>query len=177
MGKTIIIVVAAIALIGLVMVGGCFSLAIIGAASDSGESSSSSSTSVSKIPSEYILMDYTGKTQSSIASSYGYNTMPDSGKVFLIVSVKLENHGYEEFYVNPTNFELVVDNVAYDPDTATYSLDGYIDSLTLKNGGKTSGVLAFQIPKDSSNSYSLEYNSISWTDYNILSSSDILNFQ
>lgn len=45
----------------------------------------------------YVLI----KCHSFQLNKIGYST-PDPGKVFLVTNLQIENHGYDEFYVNPT---------------------------------------------------------------------------
>ena len=68
----------------------------------------------------------------------------------------LENHGYGSLDINPNYFAVIIDKVAYPYDKATYSTESPLTPLTLLDGGKTSGYLVFQIPKDKTQ-YNLIY--------------------
>ncbi|HPJ83743.1 MAG TPA: DUF4352 domain-containing protein [Methanothrix sp.] len=115
-------------------------------------------TQASDLPSEYILIN----RSASLYSSIGRYTKPDPGKVFLLLNMVIENHGYSEFAVNPWYFSIIIDGVEYPHDSATYAVDerglAPLDSVNVRNGGSTSGCLVFQIPKGKEESlYYIEY--------------------
>jgi len=66
-------------------------------------------TQTSDLPSEYILINRSALLYSSI----GRYTKPDPGKVFLLLNMVIENHGYSEFAVNPWYFSIVIDGVEH----------------------------------------------------------------
>ncbi|MGQ9469260.1 MAG: DUF4352 domain-containing protein [Nitrososphaerales archaeon] len=74
----------------------------------------------------------------------------EAGKTLLVVNMTIENCGYDEFYVNPSNFR-VVDNVVYSHSITTYFLDdvGYIpmQPVYVLDGGKIVCAISFEIPK------------------------------
>ena len=127
--------------------------------SASGESKDEvTSAKASDLPSEYILINRSVLLDSSI----GRYAKPDPGKVFLLLNIVIENHGYSEFAVNPWYFSIIIDGVEYPHDSATYAVDerglAPLDSVNLRNGGSTSGCLVFQIPKGKEESlYYIEY--------------------
>lgn len=124
------------------------------------EKQASVSTS-SQLPSQYILLN----RSATLTHYIGEYSEPDAGKVFLLIKMSIENHGYNSFAVNPNYFGVIIDKVAYPYDKATYSTKSPITSLTLLDGGRTDGYLVFQIPSDKS-SYTLGY--VGPGDYNII---------
>lgn len=111
-----------------------------------------------ELPSKYILIN----RSAALYSSIGAYTKPAPGKVFLLLNMEIENHGYTEFSVNPLYFSIVIDGVEYSYDSATYAIDerglAPLDSVRIRDGGKTSGCLVFQIPQGKENSrYVIEY--------------------
>jgi len=117
------------------------------------------STKSNEMPSNYILIN----RSATLYNSIGRYTKPDPGKVFLLLNMEIENHGYSEFSVNPLYFPIIIDGVEYSRDSATYALDdlGFapLDTVKLRNGGKTSGGLVYQIPEGKTQ-YAIEYDGI-----------------
>jgi hypothetical protein len=105
----------------------------------------------------YVHVQHSGQQMNKI----GYST-PDPGKVYLVVNLNLENHGYSGVDTNPNNFKIEANSIEYGYSPATYSLPdaGYpkLDTVTLKDGGKISGRLAFEVPKGTT-SYTLTFDS------------------
>jgi len=88
----------------------------------------------------------------------------DPGYTYLVVSLDIENKGYESFSTNSFYFSVIVSNVEY--DTTWVGLEDKLKAVDLLNGGSTSGKLAFEVPKDvSTTSYQLKYQA--WESYNI----------
>lgn len=61
---------------------------------------------------------------------------------YLILSVSIENHGYNSFNTALEYFSVSVSNVKYFPDPDFCDLK----TLDIINGGKLNGKLAFQVP-------------------------------
>lgn len=108
---------------------------------------------------KYIHIQYDGK----LVNKLGYLT-PDPGKVYLVEKIDIENHGYSGVDTNPYKFKVEADNIEYSLSTATYfglkdagypALDS-VTSVTLKDGGRTSGYIVFDVPSGTSR-YSLTY--------------------
>jgi len=87
-----------------------------------------------------------------------YYSTAEPGKTFLLVDITVANHGYESVNTNPNYFQVEVNNVRYDYDTATYSIPEMglpkLDNADVGDGGQISGYLAFQIP-DGATKFSL----------------------
>ena len=82
----------------------------------------------------------------------------DPGHTYLVVSLDIENKGYESFYTNPFNFAVIVSHVAYDPATPTWGMDDRLKTVDLLDGGRISGKLAFEVPEEvTSIGYQLKY--------------------
>ncbi|MEM2955231.1 MAG: DUF4352 domain-containing protein [Nitrososphaerales archaeon] len=99
------------------------------------------------IPPKGITIKYTYTTMDSVSS-----WKADAGKTLLVVNMTIENHGYDSFYLDPSNFEAVVDSVVYRHSIITHFLDdvGYIpmQPVYLLDKGKVVCAIAFEIPKD-----------------------------
>lgn len=113
------------------------------------------------LPSQYILLNRSAESMDSI----GRYTESTSGKTFLVIDMDLENHGYKSFDINPNYFAVVIDKVAYPYDSATFSTATPLTSMALLDGGKASGTLVFQIPKDKTQ-YTIVY--VGQGDYNFI---------
>jgi hypothetical protein len=105
---------------------------------------------------KYILINYDGH----LVDKLGYSN-PDPGRAYLVMKIDIENHGYSGIGTNPYKFKVEADNIEHDISSATYiglSNAGYprLEDVTLKSGGKTSGYLVFEVPKETSR-YSLTY--------------------
>ena len=100
-----------------------------------------------------------GELRDSIGN---YEAKP--GNTFLIVGLEIESHGANSFYVDPGIFEIEVDNIGYTVcfSVATYSLNDYLDTVRLRDGGKISGRVAYEVPKGEGDKYCLEY--VGWDD-------------
>jgi hypothetical protein len=131
-------------------------------------------TKASELPSKYIQINRSAEIRNSIGR---YSTKPAAGKDFLLLKMEIENHGYSEFSVNPLYFNVIIDGVEYSYDSATYSIDYHglapLDSVKLRDGGKTSGCLVYQIPEGKTRfaieysgfgSYNFEYGSLQSTE-------------
>lgn len=97
----------------------------------------------SDLPSKYVLLNRSAE----LTDYVGRYTEAMSGKTFLVIEMTLENHGYDTLEINPNYFGVVIDKVVYPYDKATFSTDSPLTSLTLLDGGATSGYLVFQIPE------------------------------
>lgn len=114
-----------------------------------------------KLPSQYILLNRSAELTDYI----GEYTKAAAGKTFLVIEMTLENYGYKTFSINPNYFTVVIDSVAYPYDSATFSTDMPLTSMALLDGGKASGTIVFQIPKDKTQ-YTIVY--VGQGDYNFI---------
>ena len=106
---------------------------------------------------QYVQVDSSGQAINQINP---YST-PDVGKIYLLVHITISNHGYDDVYTNPNNFQVEVNKVRYGYDSSSYSLQDIgkpiLDTNAhLSDGGQISGYLVFQIPADASR-YDLVY--------------------
>lgn len=93
----------------------------------------------------------------------------DPGKEYVLVKINVENHGYDEFKLDPYCFKMTVNKITYDRDyLSSMAESGYppLEEVTIDDGGVISGYVAFTVP-DGTNEYSLKYKQWSWDDYNI----------
>ncbi len=106
---------------------------------------------------KYIYVKHTGYNIDEI----GYNAA-GTDKIYFVIKLEIENHGYNNVEVGDLNFKLKVNNVIYTSDTATVSFSDYLSRVELADGGKVKGRIAFQIPKDDlifARNYTLIYQS------------------
>lgn len=90
----------------------------------------------------------------------------DPGYTYLVVSLDIENKGYDSFSTNSFYFSVIVSHVEYDPATPTWVMDDRLKDVDLLDGGRISGKLAFEVPKEvTSTGHQLKYQA--WERYNI----------
>lgn len=78
--------------------------------------------------------------------------------VFVLIFVHVKNNDLSSEHVNPLNFTLTgPDGHTVPIHNATYSLRGYLDAVNISQGQKTSGWIAFSMPK--ADTYKLSYRS------------------
>lgn len=119
-------------------------------------------------PSKNIAISYSYQTVQSIADQSGYITAtPDSGKVFLEVTMTITNNGYDaSFSTNPLYFSVISNSVKYSSDFATFTLNKW-DTVDLLNAGSYTGTMVFQVPSTAS-SFTMECQQLSLTNFNII---------
>lgn len=86
------------------------------------------------------------------------------GNVFLVITMNIENHGYEKFHVSPSIFNLIANNIKYG-ESGSYQLDDVMARVDIPDGGSINGSVAFEVPSNIG-SYQLQYNYFG--DYNII---------
>lgn len=116
---------------------------------------------VPTVDSKQITISYKTTTTDKIGE---YSVAPE-GKVFLIVTMTIENNGYPELNTNPNYFNVMINNIKYTYDTVTYSLSDKLDTVDIMNGGTLTGSIAFTIP-DGTREFQLKYDMV-FKDYNI----------
>ncbi len=91
----------------------------------------------------------------------------DPGYTYLVVSLDIENDGYDSFTTNPLRFCAIVNKVKYDAGFY-YPQKDELKMVDLLDGGKISGKIALEIPEDVlSAGYQLGYRLGTWEPYNI----------
>lgn len=108
----------------------------------------------------YVVIRYSAKAADSISYS-----KPASGNVFLIVTVQIENHGYERFYATPTYTYLIIGNQQFTYSGASIWLSDYLPSTDVLNGLTLAGSIAYEVPAGYG-AYQLLY-AYPYTEYNI----------
>jgi hypothetical protein len=106
------------------------------------------------------------KETPQMVDSLGPYSKPPAGKVFLVLSLEIENKGYAKFNTNSFYWKLQSNNIEYPVSSATYSMDGRLELLDVLDGGKVSGKLAFEVPSDTTD-YVLGYDS-GFQSYNLV---------
>jgi len=112
-------------------------------------------------PKQYdVVIRYAERYEGAI----GYHE-PDKGYTFLIITLDIENMIDREFSTNPYNFKVIINNVEYDHDWATYSLNDPLKGVDLHKGGRISGSIVFEVPAGTTE-YKLVYEGF-WYDWKI----------
>ena len=114
----------------------------------------------------YINIYEDSTTYAKIGSS-----TPAPGKIYMVSDITIENHGYDEVETNPYRFKVSIDHVEYDHSSATYFYledigKAALDSVTLRDGGKISGSLIYEVPKGT-NKYGFRYDAYDWEDFDV----------
>lgn len=73
---------------------------------------------------------------------------PESGKEFVIVTVKITNDGDSTLDYNTFEFKMQDSDGVQQNEAFTALSDGKLDSGSLAKGGKVTGKLAYEVPKD-----------------------------
>lgn len=95
-------------------------------------------------------------------SSFNYNLggttltrTADAGNVFVVATITLKNTNYSGSLsgidTNPWYFQLNVNGVKYNHDSATYLHPNYKDLVTLEKGSKYTFTVVFQVPSGTTN--------------------------
>jgi hypothetical protein len=70
--------------------------------------------------------------------------LPSSGTATMVVTLNIENHGYDVFEISKTYFSVVAKGIAYK------NSDCYVSSpiadTTIPNGGVLEGIIPFTVP-------------------------------
>lgn len=120
---------------------------------------------------KYVQLDTDPGT---ILHKIGYSEA-DPGKEYMLVKISVENHGYEEFDLDPSCFKMTVNKIIYDREyMSSLAEEGYppLEDVALADGGELSGYIVFSVP-DGTKSYSLKYKQWSWDHYSIKWKEDI----
>jgi len=131
--------------------------------------SPSSGPSVPSTPptTKQIVISYSSTTTEHLGEWYewyGYEYEADPGYTYLVVSLDIENNGYDSFSTGHCFFSVVVNNVAY--NVIYVGLENMLKVVDLLDRGRISGKLAFEVPKEvTSLGYQLKYDA--FKEYNI----------
>ncbi|MCX6770754.1 MAG: DUF4352 domain-containing protein [Candidatus Micrarchaeota archaeon] len=93
---------------------------------------------------------------------------PSDGNTYVVVNVKIENHGYETFRLWSPGFRLIHNGLAYSPEASNQFLlkDTLPSNTDILDGGLLSGNIVFEVPSNLSG-YDIRY-SAEQGDYNIV---------
>lgn len=130
-------VIVGIILITALILPGCGS-------SQSGNNQTTSTTSTT-YSGQVIIINYSAKTIDFSGPEAWSSTPPREGNVFLLVSLHIENHGYDSFRATTNFFYIKIGDVKYTPtfmNGANNEITGgdVLDNTTLD------GNLAFEVP-------------------------------
>ena len=73
---------------------------------------------------------------------------PESGKEFVLVTVDIANNGSSAMDYNTSEFKLQDSNGVQQSESFTALSEGKLNSGSLAPGGKVTGKLAYEVPKD-----------------------------
>jgi hypothetical protein len=74
---------------------------------------------------------------------------PKTGNLYLVVSMNIENHGYESFKMYPhINTYAVIGDIKYSSALVLNLENRLPDEIVILNGDNIKGKLAFEVPKD-----------------------------
>jgi Telomeric repeat-binding factor 2. len=89
-----------------------------------------------------------------------YVTAPP-GRDYMILHIDIENNGYPKFDVDPSKFIVVMNDVEYMPTNMTCILQprgvAILNHVKLRDGGKISGCLVYEVPHKDELEYIIEY--------------------
>lgn len=119
----------------------------------SSTSSETTTTSTQDNSKNVCYWDWKSTTATTIGS---YNKVP-SGYEYFIVTVYLKNDADQSISTNPFSWDLIIDGIKYDPDSATY--DSSIDSQSVEvvKGGERETTIVYLV-KGKPESAELKYN-------------------
>ncbi|MGB8217859.1 MAG: DUF4352 domain-containing protein [Candidatus Methanoperedens sp.] len=124
------------------------------------QGSSNPNSTVASTQSQNIIISYSAKQVETI----GHYGEVNPGNVFLVITMNIENHGYEKFHVSPSFFHLIANNIKY-VESGSYQLDDVLARVDIPDGGSINGSIAFEVPSNIG-SYQLQYSGAG--DYNII---------
>lgn len=115
-----------------------------------------------------VVISYSSTTTDHLGEYFEYLEEwmyeADPGYTYLVVSLDIENNGYDSFSIAGGYFSAVVNNVAY--NVVYVGLENMLKVVDLLDGGRISGKLAFEVPKEvTSLGYQLKYEG--FKEYNI----------
>ncbi len=130
-------------------------------------------TTVQKTPTSLLTPTPTAKSDeqiiikfgSKMTNSIGQYSQASPGKTFLIVTMTIENKGYQSLNTNPNYFNIVIDNIKYSYAPETYQLTDKLETIDILNGGTITGSIAFSVPKNTTQ-YKFSYEQ-AFRNYNI----------
>lgn len=73
---------------------------------------------------------------------------PEAGKEYVVVTVKLENNGKDQVSYNTFDFQIQDSNGVLKNEDVIVGVQNQLNSGNLTPGGKVTGNLGFQVPKD-----------------------------
>jgi uncharacterized repeat protein (TIGR02543 family) len=92
-----------------------------------------------------IIITYSSMTTTQIGTGF-FPDEPESGNVFLVLDMTINNQGYDSFNTNQFYFSVIVDNVEYSTAFVVH-LDNKLESVDILDGGTVQGKLAFEVPE------------------------------
>lgn len=125
-------------------------------ATNSGSTNSSSNTKRAEEKTEFKVGEtasFDNKTITVADVQRNYDTgnqfaQPESGKEFVIVTVKITNDSDKTLDYNTFEFKMQDSNGVQQNEAITALSEGKLNSGSLAAGGKVTGKLAYEVPKD-----------------------------
>jgi hypothetical protein len=150
---TVIGVVVVLAIIGTA-VGGDKNQTASNTNNDTGTNAQSNSSEAEKTEfnvGETATFDGKSITISNVQRNYDTGNQfarPEAGKEFVLVTVDIANNGSGTLDYNTYEFKLQDSNGVQQSESFTALSEGKLNSGSLAAGGKVSGKLAYEVPKD-----------------------------
>lgn len=147
-----------LSVIGIVIVVGIIASAVSGDKNDTATSDGNSSSQASKSEEktafavgEKATFDDKSITITNVQRNYDTGNQfaqPESGKEFVLVTVEIANNGKNAMDYNTFEFKLQDSNGVQQSESFTALSEGKLNSGSLAAGGKVTGKLAYEVPKD-----------------------------
>lgn len=164
----------------LTVIGVLVILAVIGSAASGGDKSGITSTggtaqNAEQQKTEFVVGETVTFDDKSIAVTEvqrNYSTgnqfsQPEAGKEFVLVTVAITNNGSSSMDYNTFEFKLQDSNGVQQSESFGALSEGKLNSGSLAAGGKVTGKLAYEVPKDDAG-LKLLYQSFSFFDNKII---------
>jgi hypothetical protein len=142
-----IYLVIGILLISALILSGCGS-------GGGGNTQTGSTTQTTTFEGQVVVITYSSTSAEDMAGKWSFSP-PRPGYFFLVVSLNIENHGYNEVSVSQFFFTITIDGKEYN-NLFVNGLPDKLVSATLRDNDSTSGNLAFEVPEGSSD-FTIKY--------------------
>lgn len=116
-----------------------------GNAGNTSTTSTNGETTTTTYEGQVIVITYSSTTSEEMAGKWSFSP-PRPGYFFLIVSLNIENHGYDKLSVSQFFFTITVNGQEYN-NTYVNGLPDKLASGEVHDNESTSGNLAFEVPQ------------------------------
>lgn len=91
-----------------------------------------------------IVVNSSATTMTQLGSGSWPDT-PSNGYIFLVITLTIQNQGYDSISVGQYYFSLVINNIKYDYEFSSY-LENSLNQVNVLNGGTIQGQILYEIP-------------------------------